>query len=125
MTAPFEDREGWEMNALALDGSVYLEQYEDRDSAQNSYKWVPSLCDWAPANDRAKDNAQWALQGYMGYAYEAYATLPQAEEGPEGWSGTVNTNVQVSSHSSCDLTAVVQVSPVPPSPSLLCCTEGG
>lgn len=38
MTAPFEDREGWEMNALALDGSVYLEQWEDRDGVQYSYK---------------------------------------------------------------------------------------
>ncbi|TXT14860.1 uncharacterized protein COLE_01053 [Cutaneotrichosporon oleaginosum] len=82
MTAPFEDREGWEMSALALDGSVYLEQYENKDNVQYSY--------------RAKDNAQWELQSYMGYAYEAYATLPEAEEGPEGWSGTVNTNVQVS-----------------------------
>lgn len=33
----------------------------------------------------------------MGYAYEAYSTYPEEEvevEGPEGWSGTVNTNVQ-------------------------------
>ncbi|BEJ00674.1 hypothetical protein CcaverHIS631_0505310 [Cutaneotrichosporon cavernicola] len=80
MTAPFEDREGWEMRALALDGSVYLEIWEDRDSADYSYKM--------------KENAQWALQSYMGYAYEAYATIPEAEDGPEGWSGTVNTNVQ-------------------------------
>jgi RAT1-interacting protein len=25
MTAPFEDRDGWEMTAIALDGSVYIE----------------------------------------------------------------------------------------------------
>ncbi|GMK55772.1 hypothetical protein CspeluHIS016_0208280 [Cutaneotrichosporon spelunceum] len=80
MTAPFEDREGWEMRALALGGSVYLEQWEEREGGQSSYK--------------AKNEAQWALQGYMGYAYEAYATVPEAEDGPEGWSGTVNTNVQ-------------------------------
>lgn len=41
MTAPFEDREGWEMSALALDGSVYLEQWEDRDSP--NYKCVPHI----------------------------------------------------------------------------------
>jgi RAT1-interacting protein len=28
MTAPFEDRDGWEMTALALDGSVYIEQHD-------------------------------------------------------------------------------------------------
>ena len=28
MTAPYEDREGWEMTAVPLAGSVYLENYE-------------------------------------------------------------------------------------------------
>jgi len=28
MTAPFQDREGWEMTALALDGSVYIELHD-------------------------------------------------------------------------------------------------
>jgi RAT1-interacting protein len=42
MTAPFEDREGWEMSVLALDGSVYLEQYENRDNVQYSYKCAPA-----------------------------------------------------------------------------------
>lgn len=46
---------------------------------------------------RAKDNARWALQSYMGYAYEAFSTAtPEGdpEDSPEGWSGDVNTNVQ-------------------------------
>lgn len=37
MTAPFEDREGWEMTALALDGSVYLEQYEPPEAKAKRY----------------------------------------------------------------------------------------
>lgn len=28
MTAPFEEREGWGMTAVALDGSIYLELYD-------------------------------------------------------------------------------------------------
>jgi RAT1-interacting protein len=28
MAAPFEEREGWEMTAVALNGSVYLEHYD-------------------------------------------------------------------------------------------------
>ena len=31
MTAPFEDREGWEMTAIALDGSVYVELHDPPD----------------------------------------------------------------------------------------------
>jgi RAT1-interacting protein len=27
LTAAFNDRDGWEMNALALDGNVYLEDH--------------------------------------------------------------------------------------------------
>jgi RAT1-interacting protein len=33
MTAPFEDREGWEMTAMALDGSVYLELHDPPEQA--------------------------------------------------------------------------------------------
>lgn len=41
----------------------------------------------------------------MGYAYESYSTIPSSgtergDENPEGWSGNVNTNVQVSACSS-------------------------
>lgn len=35
----------------------------------------------------------------MGYAYESFSTIPQEGRpgnGPEGWGGDVNTNVQVS-----------------------------
>lgn len=28
MAAPFEEREGWEMTAVALNGSVYMELYD-------------------------------------------------------------------------------------------------
>ncbi len=44
MTAPFEDRDGWEMSVLALDGSVYLELYENRDNVQDSYKCASASC---------------------------------------------------------------------------------
>jgi len=49
---------------------------------------------------RRKQQSSWAWQSYMGYAYEAFSTWPATEqegtnENPEGWSGDVNTNVQV------------------------------
>ncbi|RSH76626.1 Protein rai1 [Apiotrichum porosum] len=81
MTAPFEDRDGWEMNCVPLGGSIYLEL--DDPPEKRSY--------------RAKDSAKWALQSYMGYSYESFSTTtPEGdpEDSPEGWSGDVNTNVQ-------------------------------
>lgn len=54
----------------------------------------------------------------MGYAYEAFSTLPGSGEerrpdDPEGWSGDVNTNVQVNAGafpgSNADEGPVVQV----------------
>ncbi|ORY24230.1 RAI1 like PD-XK nuclease-domain-containing protein [Naematelia encephala] len=86
MTAPFEDREGWEMTAIALDGSIYIELHDPPEIRAK----------------RRKDQSSWAWQSYMGYAYEAFSTVPypsaqdsaREEEDPEGWSGDVNTNVQ-------------------------------
>lgn len=90
MTAPFEDREGWEMTAIPLDGSIYIELHDP-----------PEL-----RKERRKQQSSWAWQSYMGYAYEAFSTHPSGDStseggGPtepeiEGWSGDVNTNVQVS-----------------------------
>lgn len=101
MTAPY-DRDPWEMTAIALDGSVYIELYEPPEVRAAS----------------KKRQSAWAMQSYWGVAYESYATTmapaasrsetdsgiaersqKAASEGkgwPEGWSGNVNTNVQVS-----------------------------
>ncbi|WWC98132.1 hypothetical protein V866_005023 [Kwoniella sp. B9012] len=82
MTAPYEDREGWEMTAIALDGSVYVELHD-------------------PPEVRAKrrnQQAPYAKQSYMGYSFESFSTVSDAQEQrddwPEGWGGDVNTNVQ-------------------------------
>ena len=99
MTAPY-DRDPWEMTAIALDGSAYIELYEPPDVRAAS----------------KKRQSAWAMQSYWGVAYESYATtpgpanadadaasgdvpVPESREGrekwPEGWSGDVNTNIQV------------------------------
>ncbi|WWD21178.1 hypothetical protein CI109_105662 [Kwoniella shandongensis] len=82
MTAPFEDRDGWEMTAIALDGSVYLEEHDPPESKAN----------------RRKQQSSWALPTYMGYAFESFSTVSrdgeEAESEVEGWGGDVNTNVQ-------------------------------
>lgn len=73
------------MTAIALDGSVYIELHDPPEIRK----------------ERRKQQSSWAWQSYMGYAYEAFSTVPSGGvddnvEGVEGWSGDVNTNVQVS-----------------------------
>lgn len=90
MTAPFEhrDEEKWEMTAIALDGSVYVELHDPPEVRK----------------ERRNRQSAHAIQSYMGYSYESFSTVAapdQVEEKFEGqhesWSGDVNTNVQVSS----------------------------
>ncbi|WVR08944.1 hypothetical protein IAU60_006003 [Kwoniella sp. DSM 27419] len=81
MTAPFEHREGWEMDAVALDGSVYVEQHE---GPGDKAKW--------------QNDVHAARQTYMGYSFESFSTIPgdsdASDEQEQGWGGDVNTNVQ-------------------------------
>lgn len=106
MTAPFEhrDEEKWEMTAIALDGSVYVELHDPPEVRK----------------ERRNRQSAHAIQSYMGYSYESFSTVAapdQVEEKFEGqhesWSGDVNTNVQVSSSIFTAVkadSAVVQVS---------------
>ena len=102
MTAPFEDREGWEMTAIPLDGSVYIELHDPPEiRAQRRVQSSVSYRYGAEFTNRRKDQSSWAWQTYMGYAYESFSTVPAVpasprEDDPEGWSGSVNTKVQVS-----------------------------
>ncbi|WWC91055.1 uncharacterized protein L201_005996 [Kwoniella dendrophila CBS 6074] len=83
MTAPYNDREAWDMTAIALDGSVYIELYDPPDVKAK----------------RRQDQSSWAWQTYMGYSFESFSAVPSVQEEtdndwPEGWGGNVNTNVQ-------------------------------
>jgi hypothetical protein len=58
---------------------------------------------------RLRNQASWALPSYMGYAFESFSTTTGDDDAP-GWSGDVNTNVQVGHRTVRVLTSVVQVS---------------
>ncbi|KAJ6461754.1 RAI1-domain-containing protein [Mycena sanguinolenta] len=97
LTAPYEERDGWEtasrqwdMNVMRANGVLYFEEHltEEKLRANN-----------LPPRQR--------LQTYMGYAFESYCTsatpsssnppcvnVPQAPGDPPGWSGDVGTNVR-------------------------------
>ncbi|WVQ73673.1 hypothetical protein IAR50_003253 [Cryptococcus sp. DSM 104548] len=83
LTSPYESRDGWEMTAFALDGSVYLELYDPPEARAT----------------KKKSEASWARQAYMGYSYESWSTRTgnsdnYGEDVPHHWAGDVNTNVQ-------------------------------
>lgn len=74
------------MTALALDGSIYIELHDPPDVRK----------------ERNNRQSAHAVQSYMGYAYEAFSTVPHPDQAvplregdPQGWSGDVNIKVQV------------------------------
>jgi len=83
LTSPYEDREGWDLNVMSLNGVMYFEEHlsEGRLKEKN---------DIEPRH---------RLQTYYGYAFESYCTSDrQVREtkpnDPVGWGGDVDTNVQ-------------------------------
>jgi hypothetical protein len=66
MTAPFEDRDGWEMTALALDGSVYIEQHDPPEIRSKRYV-IPYL-DHDPTEQSSCMRIQAEGSEFMGMA---------------------------------------------------------
>ncbi|KAI5892903.1 RAI1-domain-containing protein [Schizophyllum commune H4-8] len=89
LTAPYEDRDGWDLNVMLVDGTMYLEEH---------------LSD-AKLKEKNDMEPRHRKMSYYGYAFESYCTseTPQraagrpphvAPDAPFPWGGDVNTNVQ-------------------------------
>ncbi|EKM78837.1 hypothetical protein AGABI1DRAFT_121236 [Agaricus bisporus var. burnettii JB137-S8] len=86
LTAPYEERDGWELNVMNVDGTLYFEEYVSE----------------ARAVEKQNMNPRQSMQTYYGYAFESYCTADTprrpapdpACRDPFGWSGDVNNNVQ-------------------------------
>ncbi|KAF9446833.1 RAI1-domain-containing protein [Macrolepiota fuliginosa MF-IS2] len=86
LTAPYEERDGWELNVMNVNGTLYFEEYVSDTRVQ----------------EKQSMNAKQSLQTYYGYAFESYCTAdaphrPKPDPTsrvPFGWSGDVNNNVQ-------------------------------
>ena len=97
MTCIYEETEGWEMNAMMLDGCLYLEENK------------------SPLKKKARQEGQQLVQTYFGYeifsyksescnktcmirySFESYCASdnPASSAAPhDSWGGDVNTNVQ-------------------------------
>ncbi|KAH9998836.1 RAI1 like PD-XK nuclease-domain-containing protein [Russula compacta] len=77
LTAPYEDRDGWELNVMVVGGTLYFEEFisdarlEEKDGLTPHHR----------------------MQMYYGYAFESWCTASQPGASP-GWGGDVDTNVQ-------------------------------
>ncbi|KAH8118243.1 RAI1-domain-containing protein [Phellopilus nigrolimitatus] len=84
LTAPYEERDGWLLNVMCVNGTLYFEEHLSSQKLKEKENMT----------DRNR------LQSYFGYAFESYCTSATPDPGhdpgrlPNGWSGNIDTNVQ-------------------------------
>ncbi|KAH8074813.1 RAI1-domain-containing protein [Cristinia sonorae] len=83
LTAPYEERDGWELNVMLFGDTFYFEEHSSDDRVA----------------ERNTQTANQRLQSYYGYSFESYCTSssPNRVNLPghvDGWGGDVDTNVQ-------------------------------
>ncbi|KAG6369347.1 RAI1-domain-containing protein [Boletus reticuloceps] len=84
LIAPYEERDGWELNVMRVGGTLYFEEHLSEAKLKGKNEMEP----------------RHRRQTYHGYAFESYCTTstPGRREDDSshvhGWGGDVNTNVQ-------------------------------
>ncbi|KAG8951790.1 decapping endonuclease targeting mRNA [Tulasnella sp. 408] len=83
ITAPYETREGWDLNAMFVNDCLYIEEHLNDAKLREKENMTP----------------QHRLASYYGYAFESYCTTdrplpPGYPPQGDGWGGPVDTNVQ-------------------------------
>ncbi|KIK55131.1 hypothetical protein GYMLUDRAFT_48077 [Collybiopsis luxurians FD-317 M1] len=91
LTAPYEDRDRFDMNVMLVNGTLYLEEHRTEAQLKEKNNLKP----------------QQRKMMYHGYAFESYCTtdtpsasslkqpaISQSRRDPPGWGGDVNTNEQ-------------------------------
>ncbi|KZT23079.1 RAI1-domain-containing protein [Neolentinus lepideus HHB14362 ss-1] len=84
LTAPYQERDGWDLNVMYLNGTLYFEEHASEEQIKENENMNPRQ----------------RTQTYYGYAFESWCTSskPDRPESlpnrPFGWGGDVDTNVQ-------------------------------
>ncbi|KAG6919208.1 hypothetical protein DXG01_008506 [Tephrocybe rancida] len=85
LTSPYEERYGWELNVMSVNGTIYFEEHFSEELVKEHKNMTP----WQRTST------------YYGYAFESYCTsetptrkASSNPNDPVGWGGDVNTNVQ-------------------------------
>lgn len=77
LTAPYEDRDGWELNIMHKNGTLYFEEFISDSRLKEKDDMTP----------------QQRVQTYYGYAFESWCTASRPDA-PSGWGGDVDTSIQ-------------------------------
>jgi len=98
LTAPEENRDGWSLNVMIVNGTMFLEEHLSEDKLRSKCVCV------APRNRTVllthlsrNDIEPWhRKQMYYGYAFESYCTMDSTSSSANspGWGGDVDTNIQ-------------------------------
>lgn len=78
-TLLYEDRQGFEMNAMMVGDTLYLEEYVSPSQKEEKSK--------------QQQDSRLKKFGYYGYSFESW-TCHEAEHPKDPWDGNVNTNIQ-------------------------------
>jgi RAT1-interacting protein len=99
LTAPYEERDGFELNVMCVDGVFYLEDHASDKKLREKYVDPISLVQMELFNfllfREAGMTPRQRTQTYYGYSFESFCTSSTPHVGKQpSWSGDVNTNVQ-------------------------------
>ncbi|KAF8582448.1 RAI1-domain-containing protein [Ramaria rubella] len=83
LTAPYEDCDGWDLNVMCVDETLYLEEHLSEEKLR----------------EKSNLTGKHRLMTYYGYSFESYCTSdapsrPRETQPVNGWGGDVDTNVQ-------------------------------
>lgn len=98
LTCVYEESEGFEIDAMLVNGCLYLADYApplSRKMKQDSQQKRQTYTGWV----KARGTSQKGSHRCCSYAFESYCATddpfrPQGTTQDECWSGDVNTNVQ-------------------------------
>lgn len=77
LTAPYEDRDGWELNMMHKNGTLYFEEFISDSRLKEKDDMKPHQ----------------RVQTYYGYAFESWCTASRPDA-LSGWGGDVDTSIQ-------------------------------
>ncbi|KAF5340876.1 hypothetical protein D9758_012156 [Tetrapyrgos nigripes] len=112
LTAPYEDQDGWEMNVMFVNGTMYLEEHLTEAKLHEKYVFYSlGVLVFVTEALTHRNNMEPRHRKFMyyGYAFESFCTSEKPPDSgpaksssstalhptaPTGWGGDIDTNVQ-------------------------------
>jgi RAT1-interacting protein len=95
LIAPYEERDGWDLNVMCVNGTMYFEEHISDAKLAERYACANFACECCPRRCfRNNMQPRHRLQTYYGYAFESYCTSSVPDRAVPGWGGDVDTDIQ-------------------------------